>query len=85
MKKIFAILLCAVLLASVPVSLFAQDTAGDTDPYAFDEEYYSKFKGQGIKLYAFVSESRMNAYAHLQGRAASRIFWSVNAVRLDNV
>lgn len=29
---------------------------------------------QGIKLYAFVSESRMNAYAHLQGRAASRIF-----------
>ncbi len=53
MKKIFAILLCAVLLASVPVSLFAQDTAGDTDPYAFDEEYYSKFKGQGIKLYVY--------------------------------
>ena len=53
MKKIFAILLCAVLLVSVPVSLFAQDTAGDTDPYAFDEEYYSKFKGQGIKLYVY--------------------------------
>lgn len=53
MKKIFAILLCAVLLTSVPVSLFAQDTAGDTDPYAFDEEYYSKFKGQGIKLYVY--------------------------------
>ena len=53
MKKIFAILLCDVLLASVPVSLFAQDTAGDTDPYAFDEEYYSKFKGQGIKLYVY--------------------------------
>lgn len=53
MKKIFAMLLCAVLLVSVPVSLFAQDTAGDTDPYAFDEEYYSKFKGQGIKLYVY--------------------------------
>lgn len=58
MKKIFAILLCAMLIvSSAVVSVFAEelpvDTTDEADPYAFDEEYYSKFKGQNVKLYVY--------------------------------
>lgn len=59
MKKIFAAFLCVLLVSSFAASVFASemlsgDTASsDDDPYAFDEEYYSKFKGQGVKLYVY--------------------------------
>ena len=53
MKKIFAILLCTVMLFS-SFSVFAAEAATDeTDPYAFDEEYYSRFEGQDITLYVY--------------------------------
>ena len=53
MKKIFAMLLCTVMLFS-SFSVFAAEAATDeTDPYAFDEEYYSRFEGQDITLYVY--------------------------------
>lgn len=45
--------------------------SGDSLP---SPEELADFSARGIKLYAFVPENKMGAYAHLQGRAASRIF-----------
>ena len=59
MKKVLAVFLLACLLVGVmlssvsaSVSLPALDEDA-SDPYAFDEAYYSKFKGQGVKLYVY--------------------------------
>jgi spermidine/putrescine transport system substrate-binding protein len=50
MKKILSLLLCALLMLS---AFSAVVLADGEDAYALDEEYYSKFKGQNIKLYVY--------------------------------
>ena len=48
MKKIISVFLLALfVLSSLTMTAFADD------PYAYDEEYYSKFKGQNITLYVY--------------------------------
>lgn len=50
MKKILSVFLCVLLVLSV----FSITVLADgEDAYALDTEYYSKFKGQNIKLYVY--------------------------------
>jgi len=48
MKKIITVFLCVLLI----LSSLAVGVSADED-YAYDEEYYSKFKGQNITLYVY--------------------------------
>ena len=48
MKKIISVFLCVLLILSSLVFCVSADEA-----YAYDEEYYSKFKGQNITLYVY--------------------------------
>ena len=50
MKKILSLFLCALLMIS---AFSAVVSADGEDAYALDEEYYSRFKGQNIKLYVY--------------------------------
>lgn len=50
MKKILSLFLCALLMIS---AFSAVALADGEDAYALDEEYYSRFKGQNIKLYVY--------------------------------
>ena len=48
MKKIISVFLCVLLiLSSLVFGVFADDA------YAYDEEYYSKFKGDNLTLYVY--------------------------------
>ena len=50
MKKILSVFLCVLLALSV----FSMTALADgEDAYALDAEYYSKFKGQNLKLYVY--------------------------------
>ena len=50
MKKILSVFLCVLLALSV----FSMTALADgEDAYALDTEYYSKFKGQNLKLYVY--------------------------------
>ncbi len=49
MKKILSVFLAVVLI----FSSFVLSVSAGEDPYAIDEEYYAKFKGQNIKLYVY--------------------------------
>ena len=49
MKKIFSVFLCVLLILS---SLVFGVSAAD-DAYAYDEEYYSKFKNDNLTLYVY--------------------------------
>ena len=49
MKKFISVFLAVILIAFVfPLSAFA-----DESEYAYDMEYYSKFKGQGVTIYVY--------------------------------
>ena len=48
MKKIVSVFLCVLLLLSSLVFCVSAD-----ETYAYDEEYYSKFKGKNITLYIY--------------------------------
>ena len=48
MKKIIAVFLCVLLILTSAVFCVSAD-----ETYAYDEEYYSKFKGQNITLYVY--------------------------------
>ena len=50
MKKILSVFLCALLVLSVCSMTVLAD---GEDAYALDAEYYSKFKGQNLKLYVY--------------------------------
>lgn len=52
MKKNFCIIFAILLLIFSCIPAFAVDQS-DVDAYEFDEEYYSKFKGQNVKLYVY--------------------------------
>ena len=49
MKKLIAVFLAAVIMACA----LAPAAFADEAEYAYDTEYYSKFKGQGITLYVY--------------------------------
>ena len=48
MKKIISVFLCVLLILSSCVIAVSAD-----DAYAYDEEYYSKFKGDNLTLYVY--------------------------------
>ena len=48
MKKILSVFLCVLLILTSAVFCVSADEA-----YAYDEEYYSKFKGKNITLYVY--------------------------------
>ena len=48
MKKIISVFLCMLLMLSSLVLCVSAD-----ESYAYDEEYYSRFKGQNITLYVY--------------------------------
>ncbi len=49
MKKFIAVFLAAFIFAcALPFSAFAQEAE-----YSYDEEYYSKFKGQNVTIYVY--------------------------------
>ncbi|MBR6744406.1 MAG: spermidine/putrescine ABC transporter substrate-binding protein, partial [Clostridia bacterium] len=48
MKKIFSVFLCVLLILSSLVFGVSAD-----DAYAYDEEYYSKFKNDNLTLYVY--------------------------------
>ena len=48
MKKIISVFLCVLLIFSSCVFVVAAD-----DAYAYDEEYYSKFKDDDLTLYVY--------------------------------
>ncbi|MGN1095785.1 MAG: ABC transporter substrate-binding protein, partial [Eubacteriales bacterium] len=49
MKKIFSVLLAAMLF----LGIFSLPVLAGEDDYAYDMEYYSKFKDKGITLYVY--------------------------------
>ncbi|MBQ7308891.1 MAG: spermidine/putrescine ABC transporter substrate-binding protein [Clostridia bacterium] len=48
MKKILSVFLCVLFVLSSLVFTVSAD-----EPYAYDEEYYSKFKGKNLTLYVY--------------------------------
>ena len=51
MKKIVSVFLCVLFILSALVMTVSADDYADN--YAYDEEYYSKFKGKDITLYVY--------------------------------
>lgn len=76
MKKIFSVFLIVLFVFS---SLIFTVSAGDT--YAYDEEYYSKFKGKNITLYVYNwgeyisdgSDDMMNVIAEFEALTGIRV------------
>ena len=76
MKKIFSVFLIVLFVFSSLIFTVSAD-----DAYAYDEEYYSKFKGQNITLYVYNwgeyisdgSDDMMNVVAEFEALTGIRV------------